>query len=197
MRLCVRSSSYSDSFVSRMSQKRAPSVPCRRIRRQPADPHRVVGEARAADSSTGRAPVPLPKGVQEHRHRADVHRVVRPQALARDPRSSAAPCGCSARPRTSTDSASRRSPQTQLFVAAATYSMRSLMGQSGSSAVLARFSMPRVQVPDDDVGTDHALAVESQHDPQHAVGARVLRSHVQDSSCVSNIRVYADVNDCR
>ncbi len=40
--------------------------------------------------------------------------------------------------------------------------------------------MPAVQVADDHVGVDDAFAVEAQHDPEHAVRARVLRTHVDD-----------------
>ena len=37
-----------------------------------------------------------------------------------------------------------------------------------------------VQVPDDRLAAQHGLALEFQHQPQHAVGRRVLRTHVDD-----------------
>jgi hypothetical protein len=46
-------------------------------------------------------------------------------------------------------------------------------------AVLAQLLDAAMQVADHDVRVDHLLAVETQHDPQHAVRARVLGAHVQ------------------
>ena len=45
-------------------------------------------------------------------------------------------------------------------------------------AVLAQLLDAAVQIADDDVGVDDLLAVEPQHDAQHAVRARMLRAHV-------------------
>ena len=47
-------------------------------------------------------------------------------------------------------------------------------------AVLAQLFDPAVQIPDDDVTVDDALAIEPQHHPEHAVRAGMLRSHVED-----------------
>ena len=46
-------------------------------------------------------------------------------------------------------------------------------------AVLAQLLDAAVQIADHDVAVDDALAVEPQHDPQHAVRARMLRPHVE------------------
>ena len=45
-------------------------------------------------------------------------------------------------------------------------------------AVLAQLLDAAVQVPDHDLGIDDLLAVEAQHDAQHAMRAGMLRPHV-------------------
>jgi hypothetical protein len=42
-----------------------------------------------------------------------------------------------------------------------------------------------VQVAEDRIEVDHVLAVDLEHDPQHAMGRRVLRSHVQEHLAVA------------
>ncbi len=41
-----------------------------------------------------------------------------------------------------------------------------------------------VQVADDGLGTQHGLALELHHDAEHAMGRRVLRTHVDDHRLV-------------
>jgi hypothetical protein len=43
---------------------------------------------------------------------------------------------------------------------------------------LAEFLDPAMQIPDHDIAAHHPLAIETQHDPQHAMRAGVLRPHV-------------------
>ena len=50
--------------------------------------------------------------------------------------------------------------------------------------LLTRLLHPRVQVADDRLGAQHRLAVELEHEPQHAVGRGVLRPHVDDHRLV-------------
>ena len=50
--------------------------------------------------------------------------------------------------------------------------------------LLARLLHAGVQVADDRLAAQHGLALELQHQPQHAVGARVLRPHVDDHRLV-------------
>src|SRR6266446_310503 len=47
-------------------------------------------------------------------------------------------------------------------------------------AVLRDFLDAPVQIPNDALGADYALAIELELDTQHAVGGRMLRSHVDD-----------------
>ena len=42
------------------------------------------------------------------------------------------------------------------------------------------FSMPGVEVADDRLAAQHFLAAQLEHQPQHAMRARVLRTHVDD-----------------
>ena len=49
---------------------------------------------------------------------------------------------------------------------------------------LARLLHARVQVTDDRLAAQHRLAVELQHEPEHAVRGRVLRAHVEDHRLV-------------
>ena len=49
----------------------------------------------------------------------------------------------------------------------------------GVAVMLAQLLGAPVQVADDRVAIDDQLAVELQHDAQHAVGAGVLRTHVE------------------
>ena len=49
---------------------------------------------------------------------------------------------------------------------------------------LARLLHAGVQVADDRLGAQHGLAVELEHEAQHAVGAGVLRPHVDDHGLV-------------
>ena len=50
--------------------------------------------------------------------------------------------------------------------------------------LLARLLHAGVQVPDDGLGAQHRLAVELEHEAQHAVGRGVLRAHVDDHRLV-------------
>ena len=159
-------------------------VPARRqILRQPADPHRVVGEARAAELLEQiENQLALAERVEEHRHRADVHRVrADPEAMARDPLQLAQNRAHVAR-------APRHLNLHQLLdrlaVADVVGRRRDVVHAVGEQhdlrpvPVLAQLLDAAVQVPDDDVGVDDLLAVEAQHDAQHAVRARMLRPHV-------------------
>ena len=57
--------------------------------------------------------------------------------------------------------------------------------------VLARLLHAGVQVADDRLGAQHGLALELEHEAQHAVGAGVLRPHVDDHRLVLG-RALAD-----
>ena len=54
----------------------------------------------------------------------------------------------------------------------------------GPGAVLAVLLDPGVQVADHRAGLGDGLALQLQHQPQHAVGGRVLRAHVDDDAVV-------------
>ena len=51
--------------------------------------------------------------------------------------------------------------------------------------VLAQLLDAAVEVAEDRVEVDDLLAVELEHDPQHAVGRRVLRAHVDEHLAVA------------
>ena len=186
IRLCVSSSSYSSIFdVHDLAELEDLLVPARRnVQRQATDAHRVVGQTRAAELLEQiENQLPLAEGVQEHRHRADVHRVgANPQAMAGDPLQLAQNRAHVAR-------AARHLERHQLLdrlavadVAGRRGDVVHPVGQQDDLrpvAVFAELLDPPVQVADHDVGVDHLLAVEPQHDPQHAVGARMLGAHVE------------------
>ena len=51
--------------------------------------------------------------------------------------------------------------------------------------VLAQLLDAAMEVAEDGVEVDHLLAVELEHDPQHAVGGRMLRPHVDEHLAVA------------
>jgi hypothetical protein len=62
----------------------------------------------------------------------------------------------------------------------------------GPGAELAALLDAGVQVADDDAGLGDRLAVELQHQPQHAVRGGVLRAHVDDDVVVLGLPVAED-----
>jgi hypothetical protein len=50
----------------------------------------------------------------------------------------------------------------------------------GKGLHLAHLLVHAVDVPQNRIGPEDVLAVQFQHDPEHAVGGRVLRAHVED-----------------
>ena len=58
----------------------------------------------------------------------------------------------------------------------------------GVAVVLAQLLGAPVQVADDRVAVDDQLAVELEHDPQHAVGAGVLRPHVEGHQALAGLQ---------
>src|SRR5436190_14168754 len=159
-------------------------IPSRRkVQRQAADPHRVVRQARAAELfEQVENQLALAERVEEHRHRADVHRVrAHPEAVARDALQLAENRADVAR-------APRHFDLHQLLdrLAVADVVRRSghvvhPVGQKNDLrpvAVLAQLLDAAMQIADDDFCVHHLLAVQTQHDPQHAVRARMLRPHV-------------------
>ena len=159
-------------------------VPARRhLQRQPADAHRVVGQARAAELLEQiENQLALAERVEEHRHRADVHRVrAEPQAVAGNPLQLAEDRPHVARAPRHLD---RHQLLDRLAVADVVGRRRDVVHAVGEQddlrpvAVLAQLLDAAVQIADHDVGVDDLLAIEPQHDPQHAVRAGMLRAHV-------------------
>ncbi len=200
MRLCVSSSSYSPIFESMIvAELEHLLVPARRnVQRQPADPHRVVGEARAAELfEQVQDQLALAERVEEHRHRADVHRVrADPQAMARDPLQLA-------QDRPHVPRAARHLDRHQLLdrfaVADVVGGRRDVVHPIGQQddlrpvPVLAQLLDAAVQIADHDVGVDDLLAVQAQHHAQHAMRARMLRAHVDHELVRVEHRAVVDV----
>jgi len=159
-------------------------VPARRqILREPADAHRVVREAGAAELLEEiQNQLALAERVQEHRHRADVHRVrAHPEAVARDALQLAQDGADVARTPRDLD---RHQLLDRLAVADVVGGGRDVVHPVGEQddlrpvAVLAELFDAAMQIPDHDVGVDHLLAIQAQHHAEHTVRARVLRAHV-------------------
>ena len=53
--------------------------------------------------------------------------------------------------------------------------------------LLGRLLHAGVEVADDRLGAQHGLAVELDHEPEHPVGGRVLRTHVDDHGLVIDL----------
>ena len=155
----------------------------RDVERKSADAHRVVGQPRAAVLlEEVEDQLALAERVEEHGHRADVHRVrPEPEAMAGDPLQLG-------ENRPDVMGAARHLELHQLLdrlaVAEVVGRRRDVVHPVGEQddlrpvAALAQLLDPAVQVADHHVGADDPLAVQAQHDPQHAVRARVLRTHV-------------------
>ena len=203
IRLCVSSSSYSSTLrVHDVAELEDLLVPARRhVLRQAADPHRVVGQPRAAELLEQiENQLALAERVEEHRHRADVHRVrADPQAVAGDPLQLAEDRAHVARAPRHLD---RHQLLDGLAVADVVGRRRDVVHPVGQQddlrpvAVLAQLLDAAVQVADDDVGVDDLLAVEAQHHAQHAVRARMLRAHV-DHQLVGVEHRAVNVVGCR
>ena len=187
MRLWVSSVSYSGSFSSRTVQNVSDLLrpPRRDVEREAADAREVVGQARAAVLlEQVEHQLPLAQAVEEHRPRADVHGVAaEPDQVARDALQLSQRCPDVLRAARHLD---RHQLLDRLDVADVVGGRRHVVHPVGQQddlrvvAVLAQLLDAPVQVADPHVGVDHLLAVELQHDPQHAVGGRVLRPHVDD-----------------
>ncbi len=173
----------------------------RHLQRQPADAHRVVGEPCAAELLEEiENQLALAERVEEHRHRADVHRVrAEPQAVAGDALQLA-------EHRAHVPRAPRHLDRHQLLdrlaVADVVGRGRDVVHPVGEQddlrpvAVLAQLLDAAVQVADDDVRVDDLLAVESQHHPEHAVRARMLRTHVDHEFVGVEHRAVVDSRGC-
>ena len=185
MRLWVSSSSVLDDLrVHDLAELEDLLVPAgRNLQRQPANPHRVVGEPRAAVLlEQVEDQLALAERIEEHRHRADVHRVgAQPEAVAGNPLELAENRPHVARAARHLD---RHQLLDRLAVADVVGRGRHVVHPVGQQddlrpvAVLAQFLDAAVEVADHDLGVDDLLAIEPQHDPQHAVRARMLRPHV-------------------
>ena len=155
------------------------------VERQPTDAHRVVGETRAAVLLEQiENQLALAERVQEHRHRADVHRVrAEPQAVARDPLQLA-------QRHPDVPRAPRHLELHQLLdrlaVADVVGRCRDVIHAIGQQddlrpvAVLAELLDAAMEIADDDLGVDDLFPVETEHHPQHAVRAGMLGPHVDD-----------------
>ena len=155
----------------------------RDVQRQPADAHRVVREARAAELLEQiQDQLALAERVEEHRHRADVHRVrADPETVTRDALQLA-------EDRPDVAGAPRHFELEQLLhrlavadVARGSRHVIHAVRQQDDLrpvAVLAQLLDAAMEISHHDVRVDDLFAVEAQHHAQHAVRAGMLRPHV-------------------
>ena len=157
--------------------------PRRNVERQPAHAHRVVGQARPAELlEQVEHELALAERVQQHRHGTDVHGVrAEPEAVAGDALQLREDRAEVPRPARHLD---LHQLLDRLDVAEVVRGGRDVVHAVGEEhdvrpvAVLAQLLDAAMDVADHAVRIDDALAVEAQHDPQHAVRAGVLGPHV-------------------
>ena len=157
----------------------------RNVERQPTDAHRVVREPGAAELlEEVKDQFALAERVQEHGHRADIHRVrTKPEAVARDPLQLAHNRAQIPRPARHLE---RHQLLDRLTVADVVrrggHVVHAIRDQNNLRPVAALTELlnPAMQISDHHIGAEDALAIQPQHHPQHAVRARMLRPHVED-----------------
>ena len=157
----------------------------RDIEREPTDPHAVVGQPGATVLLEQiENELTLTQGVHEHRHRPDVHGVsAQPETMTGDPLELGEDGADVSRP---PGHLHLHELLDRLAVALVVRGGRDVVhpvGQQddlGPVPVLGQLLDTPMDVAYDHIGVDDPFAVESQDHPQHPMGARVLRAHVDD-----------------
>ena len=187
----VISTSYSSSRGGMRSSRRSTSSrqPSGRSAARPPDADEVVVHPQAGDLlEEAQHLLPLAPAVEHHRHRRHVHAVgAEEQQVRRDP------------VQLGQQHADPRGPGRQLDA-------EQLLGGHGEDQlveerrqvvhagdvgaaldvreVLGRLLHAGVEVADDRLAAQHGLALQLEHEAQHAVGGRVLRPEVDDHAVV-------------
>ena len=187
MRLLVRSCSYLVELgLHQITERQNLLVPAAgNVQGQPPDAHRVVGEAGAAVLLEQVEDVlALPKRVEQHSHGPDVHGVrAQPQTMAGDPLQLGENGADVAGPARDLNLHQLLDRLDVAEIARGGRHVVHAVGEQhdlGPVPVLAELLDAPVDVADDAVGLDDALAVQPEHHAEHPVGAGVLRPHVEN-----------------